>query len=113
MPGTEQLHVLSPVSGTSRMAPLVVGLVNQGATGCLNVVLQALFHIPAIRDAVLSLPLDGHPNPKRSPPLAWQRLFRRIQSCLGKQRPICTKEMTLSMGWKAHHLNLGQVSVTA
>lgn len=93
------------------MAPVAVGLTNQGATGYLNVGLQVLYHIPALRDAVLSLPLDEHSDPTRCPPLAWQRLFSRMRSGLRCAQPISTKEITQSMGWEGQHLNLAQVGV--
>ena len=89
-----------------------VGLSNQGSTGYLNVALQLLFHIPALRSAVLRLPLDRSKDPCRCPPLALQRLFACMQAS-SSGATVSTKELTQSLGWRLTEVSTADVSLVA
>ncbi|OBT71105.1 hypothetical protein VF21_09514 [Pseudogymnoascus sp. 05NY08] len=72
----------------------MVGLRNQGSTGYLNVVLQALYFITAIRKLVYKIPTrEG-----ATTDVAWalQRLFYSLQT---SDTFVTTQELTKSFGW--------------
>ncbi|KAH0786841.1 Clan CA, family C19, ubiquitin hydrolase-like cysteine peptidase [Histomonas meleagridis] len=73
-----------------------VGLVNQGCTCYMNSILQCLFHTPAFRRIVFSLPTSDKDDPKSSVSLNLQRLFALMQLS-----PIApeTADLTKSFGW--------------
>jgi hypothetical protein len=73
-----------------------VGLMNQGATCYLNVLLQSLFHLPAFRRIVYEMPTTGSEDPRTSIPLNLQQLFCKMQ--LGQQS-CSTRALTASFGW--------------
>ncbi|OBT97972.2 hypothetical protein VE01_03889 [Pseudogymnoascus verrucosus] len=78
----------------SKKATGMVGLRNQGSTGYLNVVLQALYFITAIRKVVYEIPTrEG-----ATTDVAWalQRLFYSLQT---SETFATTKELTNSFGW--------------
>ena len=72
------------------------GLKNQGATCYLNSLLQSLYHIPAFRKLVFSLPTSEKDNLSTSIPLALQILFARMQL---DNQPCSTQGLTISFGW--------------
>lgn len=73
-----------------------VGLKNQGATCYMNSMLEALFHLPAFRRIVYSMPTTGSEDPETSISLNLQRLFCEMQF---DDRPCSTKMLTKSFGW--------------
>lgn len=90
---------VSSVGVNYRKTTGFVGLKNQGATCYMNSALECLFHTPAFRRLVFSLPIDEHmDDPKKSTTLNLQRLF-----CLMQLAPIApsTQELTTSFGWGA------------
>ena len=72
------------------------GLKNQGATCYLNSLLQSLYHIPAFRKLVFSLPTSEKDNLMTSIPLELQLLFARMQL---DNKPCSTQGLTISFGW--------------
>ncbi|KAL8881573.1 MAG: hypothetical protein Q9198_001245 [Flavoplaca austrocitrina] len=77
----------------------MVGLLNQGATGYLNVVLQSFYHIKTFREAVHRIPTEGYA--KNSVIWALQRLFHSLQASI---IPVSTQELTNAFGWNQRHL---------
>ena len=73
-----------------------VGLANQGATCYMNSLLQSLFHVGALRQAVYGIPTEKD-EPTDSIPLALQRLFYKLQT---SAHPVGTQELTRSFGWE-------------
>ncbi|KAJ7220029.1 hypothetical protein GGX14DRAFT_585151 [Mycena pura] len=73
-----------------------VGLINQGATGYMNCVLQSIFFIRSLRRAIYQIPTEGA-VPTDSIALALQRLLYNLQTSNG---PVATTELTASLGWK-------------
>ncbi|OBT62713.1 hypothetical protein VE03_07076 [Pseudogymnoascus sp. 23342-1-I1] len=78
----------------SKKATGMVGLKNQGSTGYLNVILQALYWITAIRKAVYNIPTQEGATTD----MAWalQRLFYSLQT---NDTSVTTQELTKSFGW--------------
>lgn len=90
------------------MACRAIGLTDENAD-YLNALLQCLFHLPAVRSAVLSLSLDGTANPEVCVPLAWQRLFAEMQRNLATGRPCSCQELIGALGWGPPELRYVQV----
>ena len=74
----------------------LIGLINQGATCYMNVLLQSWYHIGALRKAVYQMPIVAA---KKESSIAWQlqRLYFELQS---SNRAAETKNLTKSFGWK-------------
>ena len=72
------------------------GLKNQGATCYMNSILQVLYHIPAFRRIVYSMPTTGTEDIEKSVPLNLQALFCKMQFT----KNVCsTTDLTDSFGW--------------
>ncbi|KFY47041.1 hypothetical protein V494_00216 [Pseudogymnoascus sp. VKM F-4513 (FW-928)] len=78
----------------SKKATGMVGLRNQGSTGYLNVILQALYFITGIRKAVYKIPT--HEGATTDMAWALQRLFYSLQT---SDTFVTTNELTKSFGW--------------
>ncbi|XVE68556.1 hypothetical protein DITRI_Ditri09bG0077400 [Diplodiscus trichospermus] len=76
-----------------------VGLKNQGATCCMNSLLQTLYHIPYFRKAVYHMPTTENDIPSGGIPLALQSLFYKLQC---SDTSVETKELTKSFGWDTY-----------
>ena len=76
-----------------------VGLSNQGATCYMNSLLQALFMIPELRQALFQWQhTEGRDPPKpECVPYQLQNLFVELQS--SNRRDVETKSLTASFGW--------------
>ncbi|GBB89574.1 hypothetical protein RclHR1_01630012 [Rhizophagus clarus] len=72
-----------------------VGLVNQGATGYINILLQSLYFITYFRKAIYQIPTEED-EPTKSVFLALQRIFYNLQI---SNTPVKTTELTKSFGW--------------
>lgn len=79
----------------SKQATGFVGLKNQGATCYMNSLLQFMFHIPRLREAVYNMPTEGG---KEGIALALQRVFYRLQT---SAKSVDTKALTRSFGWNS------------
>ncbi|KAL8988120.1 MAG: hypothetical protein Q9169_008609 [Polycauliona sp. 2 TL-2023] len=84
---------------TSKKETGMVGLLNQGALGYLNVVLQSFYHIKAFREAVHRIPTDE--VVENSAIWALQRLFYSLQASI---IPVSTQELTDAFGWNQSNL---------
>ncbi|KAF9649122.1 cysteine proteinase [Thelephora ganbajun] len=71
-----------------------VGLKNQVATGCMNSIVQSLFHTHYFRKAVYQIPTEDGVS-IRSVSLALQRMFYQLQT---SDKPVGTNELTKSFG---------------
>eukprot|EP00941_MAST-03F_sp_MAST-3F-sp1_P001373 g1373.t1 len=80
----------------------MVGLLNQGATCYLNSLLQALYHVGRLRNAVYSLSTSfadidvAKTSDNKNVALAIQRVFHDLQ--IG-DRAVSTKKLTEAFGW--------------
>ncbi|KFY51068.1 hypothetical protein V496_08984 [Pseudogymnoascus sp. VKM F-4515 (FW-2607)] len=83
----------------SKKATGMVGLKNLGSTGYLNVVLQVLYWITAVRKAVYKIPTQEGARTD----VAWalQRLFYSLQT---SDTSVTTQELTKSFGWSTMQL---------
>jgi ubiquitin C-terminal hydrolase len=81
-----------------------VGLKNQGATCYLNSLIQALYHTPAFRRAILQWQYDPQVHRKESKciPLQLQKLFANLK--LSESKAVETKELTESFGWTSREV---------
>lgn len=70
-----------------------VGLKNQGATCYMNCILQALFHLPIFRHAILQAKIEKDEKILEQ----LQYLFRDLESNI--QNAVSTKSLTQSFGW--------------
>ena len=77
----------------------MVGLRKRGATCYLNSVLQTLFHIPAFRRGVYTMPTEDESRIGTSVALGIQRVFHRMQF---GQDAASTTELTRSLGWNVY-----------
>ncbi|KIX03045.1 uncharacterized protein Z518_06595 [Rhinocladiella mackenziei CBS 650.93] len=88
--------VLRPSTQTynSKKETGMVGLINQGATGSINTILQSLYFINAFRKAVYQIPTEK----TATADIAWalQRLFLSLQT---SNTPVSTRELTNSFCW--------------
>eukprot|EP00743_Colponemidia_sp_Colp-15_P009785 GILK01010717.1.p1 GENE.GILK01010717.1~~GILK01010717.1.p1 ORF type:complete len:1303 (+),score=261.81 GILK01010717.1:216-4124(+) len=75
-----------------------VGLKNQGATCYLNSLIQTLYCLTPLRQAVYSLPTDNE-EISTSIPLALQKLFYKLHS---SDKSVGTKALTKSFGWNSY-----------
>eukprot|EP00742_Colponemidia_sp_Colp-10_P010339 GILJ01011350.1.p1 GENE.GILJ01011350.1~~GILJ01011350.1.p1 ORF type:complete len:1306 (+),score=226.14 GILJ01011350.1:105-4022(+) len=75
-----------------------VGLKNQGATCYLNSLIQTLYCLAPLRQAVYSLPTDNE-EISSSIPLALQKLFYKLHS---SEKSVGTKALTKSFGWNSY-----------
>ncbi|TDL15584.1 cysteine proteinase [Rickenella mellea] len=73
-----------------------VGMINHGATGYMNTLLQSLYCIRDFRKAVYEIPTEDD-RPTESIALALQRVFYNLQT---STRPVDTIELMKSFGWK-------------
>jgi len=77
-----------------------VGLDNQGATCYMNSLLQSLFHLQALRNAVYKMPTQDIEKAimpgNNSVSLALQRVFYLLQN---DKKSVQTKELTTAFGW--------------
>eukprot|EP00466_Bigelowiella_natans_P007572 jgi/Bigna1/45604/e_gw1.130.10.1 len=73
-----------------------VGLKNQGATCYMNSLLQFMYHIPRLREAVYNMPTEE--TKKEGIALALQRVFYHLQT---NSKSVDTKALTKSFGWNS------------
>lgn len=71
-----------------------VGIYNQGSTCYLNSVIQALYHLPAFRTQIFSLPATQ----EDSAGIALRNVFAQLEA---RSNNITTTEMTKAFGWSA------------
>ncbi|KFY43711.1 hypothetical protein V495_03807 [Pseudogymnoascus sp. VKM F-4514 (FW-929)] len=83
----------------SKKSTGMVGIRNQGATGYLNVILQALYWITAVRKAVYKIPTRE--NAMTDVAWALQRLFYSLQT---SDTFATTQELTKAFGWGSFEL---------
>ncbi|EGD83160.1 ubiquitin carboxyl-terminal hydrolase [Salpingoeca rosetta] len=86
--GAQAVHDTKKTTG-------MVGLANQGATCYMNSLLQALYHTPALRRAVYTMP-TANDSADTGVALALQRVFYRLQT---QDHEVSTTELTKSFGW--------------
>eukprot|EP01105_Mastigella_eilhardi_P020202 TRINITY_DN4792_c0_g1_i1.p1 TRINITY_DN4792_c0_g1~~TRINITY_DN4792_c0_g1_i1.p1 ORF type:complete len:857 (-),score=255.49 TRINITY_DN4792_c0_g1_i1:107-2677(-) len=65
----------------------------------MNSLLQALYHTPALRAAVFSIPTTEKDDPTKNMSLALQRVFFNLKYGAAA---VATKELTKSFGWDAN-----------
>ncbi|KAJ7832990.1 hypothetical protein B0H13DRAFT_2428986 [Mycena leptocephala] len=83
------------VSYSSKKATGHVGIINQGATGYMNCILQVWFFICSLRRAIYQIPTEDA-EPRASVALAIQRIFCNLQV---SSDAVATTELTASFGW--------------
>ncbi|KAJ0678205.1 putative ubiquitinyl hydrolase 1 [Helianthus annuus] len=74
-----------------------VGLKNEGASCCMNSLIQSLYHLPYLRKAVYHIPTTENDIASGSIPLALQSVFYKLQH---SEASVDTKELTKSLGWE-------------
>uniref|UniRef100_A0A251UED6 ubiquitinyl hydrolase 1 n=1 Tax=Helianthus annuus TaxID=4232 RepID=A0A251UED6_HELAN len=74
-----------------------VGLKNEGASCCMNSLIQSLYHLPYLRKAVYQIPTAENDRPSGSVPLALQSVFYKLQH---SETSVATKELIKSLGWE-------------
>ncbi|KAJ6578633.1 putative ubiquitin specific protease 7, partial [Mycena vulgaris] len=84
------------VSYSSKKETGHVGIINQGATGYMNCILQVMFFICSLRRAIYQIPTESA-EPSTSVALAIQRVFYNLQV---SSNAVATTELTTSFGWK-------------
>ena len=96
----ECLHILVETlvqdSSVLRQETRYIGIMNQGATGYMNSLLQALFHLPYFRRVVYRMQ-EAEGEGVVTIPYALQALFYHLQT---SSTPTSTKQLTKSFGWE-------------
>ena len=80
-----------------------VGLLNQGATCYLNVVIQILFHIPKVRQIIYGMDSSSMKPPEENVVLNLQALFAQLET---STEACSTQNLTTSFGWKGTDTNI-------
>ena len=93
-------RLASSSSGSDSTCIPPCGLINQGATCYLNSLLQTLFMLPELREALYGWRYDPSlhgDDASKCIPYQLQVLFARLQ--LSHQSAVSTKDLTASFGW--------------